>query len=150
MSSSKLVFIAFLIIFTLVSVSYTISPTKADVDFSYFDENLFLIKKFNDVEKKNIKTFIVTVTGYSSTYEETDDTPFITASGDFVSDGVVAANFLPLGTKIRIPSLFGDKVFEVKDRMNERYFYRIDVWFPDKESALRFGIHYNVKIEVLD
>src|SRR3990167_1248447 len=40
----------------------------------------------------------VTITAYSSTPEETDSTPFITASGTHVRDGVVAANFLPLGT----------------------------------------------------
>ncbi|MEM5782711.1 MAG: hypothetical protein QXD43_06010, partial [Candidatus Aenigmatarchaeota archaeon] len=91
-----------------------------------------------------------TVTGYSSSIDETDDEPYITASGVYVKEGIVATNFLPIGTKIKIPSLFGDKVFVVHDRMNKRYYYRVDVWFPTKEEAKNFGIHYNVKIEILD
>ena len=39
------------------------------------------------------------VTAYSSTPEETDDTPFVTASGTSVRDGVIATNFLEFGTK---------------------------------------------------
>jgi len=57
---------------------------------------------------------------------------------------------LPIGTKIKIPSLFGDKVFEVKDRMNKRFYYRIDIWFPTKEEAQKFGVYYNVMIEILN
>lgn len=150
MSSSKLLLIFFLAIFSLLYVSYTSSPTKADLDFSYIDENIFLNKITSKHDEKLPKTFIVIVTGYSSSYDETDETPFITASGDLVGDGIVATNLLPMGAKIKIPSLFGDKIFIVKDRMNGRYLYRIDVWFPDKESALQFGIHYNVRVEVLN
>jgi len=88
------------------------------------------------------------VTGYSSTVDQTDDTPFITASGAHVKDGIVAANWLPLGTKIKIPELFGDKVFVVEDRMNKRFSDRLDVWFPDRESAQSLGKKYT-KIIVL-
>ncbi|MBI2036999.1 MAG: hypothetical protein HYT14_01400, partial [Candidatus Liptonbacteria bacterium] len=55
----------------------------------------------------------VTITAYSSTPEETDSTPFITASGTHVRDGVVAANFLPFGTAVKIPELYGDRLFVV-------------------------------------
>ena len=64
------------------------------------------------------KTYIVEASGYSSTHDQTDDTPFITASGTYVRDGVVAANFLPIGTVIKIPDLYGNKTFVVEDRMN--------------------------------
>ncbi len=94
------------------------------------------------------KTLPVVITGYSSAVEETDDTPFITASGAHVREGFAAANFLPLGTAFRIPKLYGDKVFIVKDRMNARYSERVDIWFADKASAKRFGIKTAV-IEVL-
>lgn len=79
------------------------------------------------------------VTGYSSTPDQTDDTPFITAAGTHVRVGVVAANWLPLGSKIQIPELFGDRVFVVEDRMNARFTDRLDIWFPDRESAISFG-----------
>jgi len=50
----------------------------------------------------------VTATAYNSVPEQTDDTPFITASGSHVRMGVIAANFLPMGTLVKIPDYFGD------------------------------------------
>ncbi len=81
----------------------------------------------------------VMATAYSSTIEQTDDTPFITASGTTVKEGTVAANFLPFGTKIKVPELYGDKVFTVEDRMHARKGYQVDIWFPDTEEAVYFG-----------
>lgn len=95
-----------------------------------------------------VKVYKTTITGYSSTPEETDDTPFITASGALTRPGVVAANFLPFGTKIRIPALFGDRIFTVEDRMHVRNGDKIDIWFSSKEEALNFGRRFAV-IEVL-
>jgi len=93
-----------------------------------------------EVEEIRLNTRKVTMTAYSSTPDQTDDSPFIAASGKHVYDGMIAANFLPFGTQVIIPELFGDKVFTVDDRMNRRYQERVDVWFPDRQSALRFGI----------
>lgn len=81
----------------------------------------------------------VVITAYSSTEDQTDDTPFTTASNKHVVDGIVAANFLPFGTKLQIPKLFGDKVFVVEDRMHDRFSDRVDVWFADREAAMKFG-----------
>jgi len=94
------------------------------------------------------KTYEVLATGYSSTIDQTDDTPFITASGTYVRDGVVATNFLPIGTLIKIPQLYGDKIFIVEDRMNSRYKMNIDLWFPEREMAKNFGVK-RVKIEIV-
>jgi 3D (Asp-Asp-Asp) domain-containing protein len=63
----------------------------------------------------------------------------LTASGRRCKRGIVAANWLPLGTKIMIPKLFGNKIFVVADRMNIRYQSRLDVWMPDEKQALNFG-----------
>jgi 3D (Asp-Asp-Asp) domain-containing protein len=82
------------------------------------------------------------ITAYSSSPDETDDTPFITAMGTATRDGVVATNFLPFGTKVKIPSLFGDKVFVVEDRMHPRKTNVLDIWMPNKQKALRFGASY--------
>lgn len=80
------------------------------------------------------------VTAYSSTKEQTDNTPFITASGKEVAEGIVANNMLPFGTKIRIPQLYGDKVFVVEDRMHRRKGkYHADIWFPEYSEAKEFG-----------
>ncbi len=94
------------------------------------------------------KTVTVTATAYSSSVDETDDSPFITAKGTFVRDGIIAANFLPFGTAVKIPALYGDKIFVVEDRMNKRFSDRIDLWFPSKQAAYQFGKR-TVTIEIL-
>jgi 3D (Asp-Asp-Asp) domain-containing protein len=80
------------------------------------------------------------ITAYSSTPWETDEDPHITASGKVVKDGIVANNLFPFGTKIKIPEIFGDKIFVVEDRMSfEKSNYQFDVWFEDYFEALNFG-----------
>ena len=96
-------------------------------------------------ERKLVKAVI---TAYSSREEETDDTPLITAAGTKVRPGVVAANWLPLGAKIRIPALFGDQVFIVEDRMHVRMDGKVDVWFSTTDEALRFGTQV-ARVEIL-
>ncbi len=86
------------------------------------------------------KTMKVVLTAYSSTSDQTDNTPFITASNKRVRDGVVAANFLAFGTKVQIPLLFGDKVFTVEDRMARKHSDKIDIWFPERHLAKNFGV----------
>ncbi|EKD33553.1 MAG: hypothetical protein ACD_76C00004G0004 [uncultured bacterium] len=85
------------------------------------------------------KTTTVLITAYSSEIWQTDSTPRITASGSTVHHGVVASNFLPIGTRLRIPEIFGSDVFIVQDRMNERYWKHIDVWMEDTQKAKQFG-----------
>jgi 3D (Asp-Asp-Asp) domain-containing protein len=92
----------------------------------------------------------VVVTAYSSTPDQTDDTPFITASGKYVEDGIIANNMLPFGTKIKIPALYGDKIFTVEDRMaSYKSNYHIDIWMPSRTSALNFGVK-TAEIEILE
>ncbi len=86
------------------------------------------------------KMMTVVLTAYSSTFDQTDETPFITASNTRVRDGVVAANFLAFGTKIKIPGIFGDKVFTVEDRMARKHDGKVDIWFPERNSAKDFGV----------
>ena len=86
------------------------------------------------------KTTKVVLTAYSSTPDQTDNTPFITASNTCVRDGIVAANFLAFGTKVQIPAIFGDKVFTVEDRMARKHSDKIDIWFPEREQAKNFGV----------
>lgn len=92
----------------------------------------------------------VVVTAYSSTPWQTDDTPFITASGSKVRDGIIANNYLAFGTKVRIPELYGDKIFVVEDRMSwKKGDYHFDIWFPDYSQALNFGAK-RTYIEILE
>jgi len=97
-----------------------------------------------------IKKIKMIITAYSSTPEQTDSTPFITASGKNVADGIVANNMLPFGAKIRIPEVYGDKVFTVEDRMHQRKGnYHLDIWFPEYLEAKNFGAKITY-IEVLE
>jgi 3D (Asp-Asp-Asp) domain-containing protein len=61
---------------------------------------------------------------------------------------VIAANFLKFGTKVRIPELFGDRVFTVQDRMNRRFPNHVDVWMKDRGQAINFGVQ-KAQIEIL-
>ena len=91
-------------------------------------------------EKTRItKKIEVVVTAYSSSPQETDDTPHLTASGTRVRDGIVATNILPLGTKVKFPELYGNKIFVVEDRMNSGAGYQADIWFSSRQQALNFG-----------
>jgi len=94
-------------------------------------------------------TKTVWVTAYTSDPDETSNHPLITASGGMVHDGEVAANFLPFGTRIEIPSLFGNKVFTVEDRTSSKFSGRVDIWMPTYNKAVDFGIR-NAQIVILD
>ncbi len=102
-------------------------------------------------DREPAKVTWVVATAYSSDVGQTDNTPCIPASGydlckhyeEYGFGNSIAANFLPLGTQVRLPDAFGDKVFIVRDRMNERYGSgRIDVWMPTREEAKEFGVKY--------
>jgi len=60
----------------------------------------------------------------------------VTASGGRAGPGMVAANNLDLGTKIRIDGL-GDYV--VLDRCGGCVGAWLDVWFPSREEEVQFG-----------
>ena len=99
---------------------------------------------------KKIVARNIWVTAYSSDTDETDDTPFTTASGKAVRVGIVATNLFPFGTKIMIPALFGDNTFIVEDRMHSRKKNNVDIWMPSKREALRFGSVYAEIIVILN
>ena len=97
-----------------------------------------LIQELEPKVKHRIK---MTITAYSSTPCQTDSTPFITASNSWVRKGIVANNFFPFGTRIRIPEYFGDKIFDIEDRLHWRKSNEhVDVWFPTRQEAINFGI----------
>src|SRR3989344_503711 len=122
--------------------------TSADIENKIYAS--YVARTSNENTKKAVKIIKVIVTAYSSTPDQTDDTPFITASGKQVTDGIVANNMLPMGTQIRIPELYGDKIFVIEDRMNKRKSpYHIDIWFPEKQLAVNFGVK-TAEIEVLE
>ena len=95
----------------------------------------------------------VVFTAYNSEVGQCDSTPCITANGfNLCEHGIedtIAMNGIKMGTKIRVPELFGDQIFVVRDRMNSRYGSdRGDVWMLEKQEAKEFGVKL-AKIEVL-
>jgi len=111
---------------------------------------LLPISSIPQTEIKVVRRIKVVTTAYSSTTCQTDNTPFITASGSYVKDGIVANNLLPFGTKIRIPELYGERIFVVEDRMNQKKgYYHVDVWFSSYWEAKCFGAK-NTYIEIIE
>jgi 3D (Asp-Asp-Asp) domain-containing protein len=149
--------------FVAVISTYVLFPTVANADMEHermpLDDaivEMIISSMQNETEPYGVfpvsedaaprHTYTIPMTAYTSEVWQTDDTPCITASGlDLCERGienVVAANFLPLGTRVRIPELFGDRVFYVEDRMNKRYHYKMDVWMLELEDAKQFGLQF--------
>ncbi len=84
------------------------------------------------------QTFTVMVSAYSSTAAQTDSDPFTTASGRQVHIGTMAANFLPLGTVVRLDG----RAYVVEDRMHSRFDGQrmVDIWMNSSEMAQQFGV----------
>ena len=110
------------------------------------ESRLFYPHVFVHAPDRHLKA---TITAYTSTPDQTDDTPFIAASGKRVYDGMIAANGLPFGTVVKIPRLFGNKEFVVWDRMNVRYGYgHMDIWLDaSKADARKFG-RKHIEVEI--
>lgn len=84
------------------------------------------------------KTITAVITAYTSSVDETDDTPFETASGARTSAGVLACPpGYAFGTQIKI----GEATYTCRDRMNRRYWEveHFDVWVHTKAEAREWG-----------
>ncbi|RIH90629.1 hypothetical protein Mgrana_03208 [Meiothermus granaticius NBRC 107808] len=107
-------------------------------------------------------SFTVTATAYTSLSSQTDGSPFITATGARTRLGIIAVSrdllgTLPYGSRVKLQDLsgetrfnrlFSDRVFVVEDTMHIRWRNKIDVWFPDNATAVRFGVR-KLKLTVL-
>ncbi|MFA5131658.1 MAG: hypothetical protein WC467_04595 [Patescibacteria group bacterium] len=102
---------------------------------------------------KVLKESVHTMTAYNSEAGQTDNSPCITANGFNVCEhgieDTIAANFLPMGTKVKIPELYGDRIFIVRDRMNQKHPNRVDVWMKNRSDALKFGVKV-AKIQIIE
>ncbi len=83
---------------------------------------------------------VVTMTAYTSLRGLTDSNPWVTASGSRARYGIVACNFLPFGTIVKFPELYGNQEFVVEDRMAWRNSHKVDIWLPDYSQAKQFGV----------
>ena len=156
-------FVSIIILFGILMITLPIFESKPQnfENISFFSpqesrglvivgQNSFLPLNNPLNPESQIRTVKVVVTAYSSSPWETQGNPFVTASGNWVREGIIANNMLPFGTKVRMPDLFGQQVFVVEDRMHQRKgYYHIDVWFPSYREALNFGAK-TTYIEVLE
>jgi len=76
------------------------------------------------------------ITGYSSSKDETDNTPDITASQKPTQEGVIAC---PRYYKFSTQFLINGKIYTCWDRMNSKFIHRFDIWFPSKQEAKEWG-----------
>lgn len=99
---------------------------------------LWSIPSITIVQLEETGTVIIAeVTSYNSEPGQTDDTPFITASGTHVHIGTIACPYVyEFGTVVRIDG----KEYVCEDRMNRKYPDRFDIWLADKEESIAWGI----------
>jgi len=75
-------------------------------------------------------------TAYTASVFQTDSSPMITANNINVRKGIIANNCLPFGTKIKV----NDKIYEIQDRMNQRYGCNsFDIYMTKYHKARDFG-----------
>lgn len=107
----------------------------------------------------------VTMTAYSSTVDQTDDSPFTTSTLQPVRSGIVAvsrdllAEQLPYGTTLRVLEAHGEgekcgawqipMLLEVQDTMHLRKRNQIDLWLPSRNEALQWG-YCQATVEIID
>ena len=118
-------------------------PNDEELDFSPSisqGNTVLSLSQIPEEEQKEDRKIKMVITAYSSTVDQTDNSPFTTASGAKVKSGIVANNALPFGTEVKIPELYGDRTLVVKDRLHPRKGNRhLDIWFPSEEQAIEFG-----------
>lgn len=127
-----------------------LDPYKKDSDSKEVKKQTRSVSKKADTKQKKSQGAL-TITAYSSTVDQTDATPCITANGYDVcknnKEDIIATNMLPFGTKVRIPELYGDRVFTVQDRMHPRFAQRVDVWMKSRGEAKKFGVkHAHIEV----
>lgn len=136
-----------IVIFPLLFPQFAVLAEESLIEKETEQTKLMLIQNTTLLPPRSplqppVKKRWVVVTAYSSTQDQTDFTPFVTAAGTPVRDGVIACNFLPIGTVVKFPNLYGDKIFLVEDRMARKNRHKIDIWFPTRQEALKFGRTY--------
>ncbi len=146
--------IVVIVVLIVLMSNVTIAANKVS------NNDIYVTQKKAFPESKNAearqKKWVV-ATAYSLDPAQTDDTPCIPANGEDLcamrreqgTHNTIAANFLRLGTQVKIPELFGEKILVTRDRMNPRYngTNRIDVLVDTRQEAILFGVKY-VSLEI--
>jgi len=105
---------------------------------------LFMVYALNvgiheTTEEQSHTMVTATITAYTSSVDETDDTPFETASMTQTRRGVIACpSKYEFGTQVVIEG----RQYTCEDRMNRRYRdqERFDIWVETKDEAFTWGV----------
>ena len=138
----------------LCVVPYNLITSASDVEkFVIHTENKVKVKVADEFEK------IVTLTTYSTSAEETDDSPNITASGfEIDEDNPKKHRIIAVSRDLKRRLRFGEKVilsnagrfngiWYVRDLMNNRFKNKIDVLINEDEKHTKM---HKVIIKKLD
>ena len=118
--------------------------------------------------RRNGPSFMLKSTAYNSHVNQTDRTPFITATGARTRFGVIALSRdmlrnVPYGSLVRIEDLgawgsgrgrgtynrmLSGVLFQVEDTMHPRKIRTVDVWFYSRSQALQWGAR-QVKLTII-
>jgi len=142
-------FYAFIgVVAAIVFIAYTLNECLREL----YEPKTITISRPNDTEVESGDTsvaegdepmediLVAEVSAYTSSEDETDTSPFLTADGTNlkkVYECTVATNDHDFGTKLAIEDV---GVCTVHDRMNSRYTNSIDIYMGnDKQRAIEFG-----------
>jgi 3D (Asp-Asp-Asp) domain-containing protein len=136
--------------FIITSIVYFCACYLYELSSCISDTGTLIVNK-HPLSYKNIAkySFIpVSVTAYPPDPKHTDDTPYLTASGNLVEDGTCA---LSNDIEKRCGYKFGDEVivygigiFKFNDRTNARLTNTVDIFFYNKQKCLDFGRKYGI------
>lgn len=130
------VILIILVTFTLV-VGYKVINVKPSYNIIKIELN----------KESSSHSYNCTLTAYSATKDQTDDTPYETALMERpVVGGTVAVSHdlkQYLGNKVYIN---GHGVFRVNDLMNKRFTRKIDLFVKDRQTAINFGKKENILV----
>jgi 3D (Asp-Asp-Asp) domain-containing protein len=114
-------------------------------------------------------SFTLRATAYNSLVEQTNDQPFITATGARTRWGIIAVSRdllgvdLPYGSLVRLTDLgtfahgrgagayqelLDNHIFVVEDTMHVRKTQQVDVWFEEYADAVRWGVR-RLQVDVI-
>ena len=158
-----------LFLLTGTGVKYGIDHTAANEFEALVEENESILKQLDSIERSLI--FLqekhrkspykglakIISTAYNSEENQTDSTPFITASGARVQNGTLAlsrdmiraenAMMRQMGYNPTATISYGDTVeliyvrkMVVHDTMNKRYTNRGDIWMDSLQDARTWGV----------
>jgi 3D (Asp-Asp-Asp) domain-containing protein len=166
-----------LVIATLIT-AFSISAPVVPVSLAITPRIILLVKPRSPSVTSRYKTYgpdpnpslILKATGYNSAVNQTDTTPFTTATGARTRWGIIAVSrdlleqSIPYGSLVRIHDLGGyrngrghgrfqglldeQRLFIVEDTMHRRKRQQIDVWFPEYQQAMQWGVR-KVEVEVV-